>query len=680
MDPQPEYIQVLTPLKLEKALTYRVPAVLSGRTGVGVRVKVRVSGRLTDAVVTQTGVVPDIAPERIREIEGLAEGLERITPEEIRFWQFIADYYLCAAGEVFKCAYPSGKIRSEETAARTRERAEASREKMLEAARLRIEKLEAEVQAVRTRTEEALAKLGEKAIKTRKKLTANREARLERLETALSSARALYDNLQNSKKEEPKPSKKTEALKTEENDTVTQALASGKPVLLQGDAAGRQATYLRLVADTLSQGRTALMLVPEIALTEAFETGMKERFGARTLVFHSRETTVQRRKIADTLREGGPQLLIGTRSALFLPYRDLGLVIVDEEQDRSYKQDSPAPRYNARDCAVVLAGIHGAHAVLGSAAPSLESLYNCSARRYTGVRLPSLRKPSPAEHGRLKIIDTAAEQRKRGMKGSFSLKLIDQIRYTLDQGGPVYLIRLWGDLTPTLDETRALFPDAEVLPLTDAEERPESPESPSSPDGEPSPGRRIRVGTLTQTKRLSFAEGSLVALLQADPILGTQDFRADERAYQLLSRYREHCAAGTFLIQTARSAHPVFQDLLEGRDPAPELMEERKTFSYPPYSRIIDLRLDDSNPKRLALMGSLLSGELRRTLNPSPGLAGPVRIEGPYETGEAELTLRVILAKDRRFPERKKLLKETVDRFILERKYSGFIHLDVDPE
>ena len=668
MDPQPEYIQVLTPLKLEKALTYRVPAVLSGRTGVGVRVKVRVSGRLTDAVVTQTGVVPDIAPERIREIEGLAEGLERITPEEIRFWQFIADYYLCTAGEVFKCAYPSGKIRSEETAARTRERAEASREKMLEAARLRIEKLEAEVQAVRTRTEEALAKLGEKAVKTREKLIANREARLEKLETALSSARALYESLQNSKKEEPKPSKKTEALKTEENDTVTQALASGKPVLLQGDAAGRQATYLRLVADTLSQSRTALMLVPEIALTEAFETGMKERFGARTLVFHSRETTVQRRKIADTLREGGPQLLIGTRSALFLPYRDLGLVIVDEEQDRSYKQDSPAPRYNARDCAVVLAGIHGAQVVLGSAAPSLESLYNCSARRYTGVRLPSLRKPSPAEEARLKIIDTAAEQRKRGMKGLFSIKLTDEIRYTLDQGGPVYLIRLWGDLTPTLDETRALFPDAEVLPLNE------------SPDSEPNQGRCIRVGTLAQTKRLSFAEGSLVALLQADPILGTQDFRADERAYQLLSRYREHCAAGTFIIQTARSAHPVFQDLLEGRDPAPELMEERKTFSYPPYSRIIDLRLDDSNPKRLALMGSLLSGELRRTLNPSPGLAGPVRIEGPYETGEAELTLRVILAKDRRFPERKKLLKETVDRFILERKYNGFIHLDVDPE
>lgn len=443
---------------------------------------------------------------------------------------------------------------------------------------------------------------------------------------------------------------------------LLQALQAGKPVLLQGSGAARFDAYRDLIARTLSCGRTVLMLVPEVALTAAFEAAVPAQFGARTLIFHSRETTVQRRKIADALRSGGPQLLVGTRSALFLPFRDLGLLLVDEEQDRSYKQDSPAPRYNARDCAVVLAGIHGARIVLGSAAPSLESLHNVSVGRYTGVRLSDPAELQTAD-GRLRIIDTAAERRKRGMKGSFSIKLIDEIRRTLGQGGPVFLIRLWGDLGPTLEETRALFPDAEVLPLT-----------------EDAPASGIRVCTLAQTKRLSFAQGSLVALLQADPIFGARDFRADERAYQLLSRYRAHCAAGTFVIQTGRSGHPVFQDLLAARDPAPELLAERKEFAYPPFSRLIDLRLDDANPKRLALMASALERCLRDTLHPAAGPGGPVRLEGPFETGPDERTLRVILSKDRRLPERKQALKAAVDEFARERKYAGFIHLDVDPE
>ena len=669
------YVKVIVPVRLDRVLTYRVPESLAGRVGIGARVKVRLGSRLTDAVVCETDVTPDIEPGRIHDLAGLDEGLERITPEEIRLWQFISDYYLCTRGEVFKCAYPSGKIRSEETAARVKERAEASRRKMQEAARERIAKLEAEIEAVRSRTEEALARLTDKAVKTREKLIANRDARLSRLQEALSHARAAENATAGTVsafpeeisflRPESQGSPAAETLKP-----LTEALAKGKPVLLQGSAVERFETYRALVADTLAKGRTALMLVPEIALTEALEDALSEQFGEATLVFHSQETTARRRKIADALRAEGPHFLIGTRSALFLPFHDLDLILVDEEQDRSYKQDSPAPRYNARDCAVVLAGIHGARILLGSAAPSLESLYNCAARRYTGVRLSESRKPSPAQAERLRIIDTADERRKRGMKGQFSIKLMDEINYTLSQDRTVYLIRLWGDLAPTVEETRGLFPDASVLPLTEAMTEAETPAAQA----------RILVGTLAQTKRLPFAEGSLVALLQADPILGAQNFRADERAFQLLSRYREHCAAGTFVIQTARSGHPVFQDLLAGKDPAPELMEERRTFAYPPYSRIIDICLDDSNPKRLALMGRTLAGRLKTVLRPTAGLDSPVRIEGPYESADNRLTLRVILAKDRSFPERKKALKETVDAFITERKYTGFIHLDVDPE
>ena len=253
-----------------------------------------------------------------------------------------------------------------------------------------------------------------------------------------------------------------------------------------------------------------------------------------------------------------------------------------------------------------------------------------------------------------------------GMKGQFSIKLLEEIRYTLDQGSPVYLVRLWGDTAPCIEEAQNLFPGVRVAALHE--------------DEAPAADAPILVGTLAQTKRIRFAPGSLVALLQADPILGAQDFRADERAFQLFRRYLELCADGTFLIQTGRSAHPVFQDLLAGRDPWPALMEERKEFSYPPYSRIIDIEIHDPSPKRLSLMSTTLVGCLARALRPSPGLGAPVQLEGPFPKGEDGRTLRVILAKDRQFPEQKRVLKETVDAFTREKKYIGFIHLDVDPD
>jgi primosomal protein N' (replication factor Y) len=159
-----EYIQVIVPLKLDWCPTYRVPEKWHGSLQVGDRVKVRVGPRLTDAIVSRTGVSPDIDPARIHDIVAREEGLKRITPEEIRLWQFIADYYLCTLGEVFKCAYPSGKIRSEETAAKARERAETSRRKLMEAALQRISKLEAEIEDVKRRTEEALAKLTDRGV------------------------------------------------------------------------------------------------------------------------------------------------------------------------------------------------------------------------------------------------------------------------------------------------------------------------------------------------------------------------------------------------------------------------------------------------------------------------------------------------------------------------------------
>lgn len=423
------------------------------------------------------------------------------------------------------------------------------------------------------------------------------------------------------------------------------------PLLVKGSPASRYELYRSLAAGQLAEGRSVMLFVPEISLTGSLEARLREDFGERLLVFHSKETPVERRRISDRVREGGPLIIVGTRSAIFLPFRDLSLIIVDEEQDRSYKQESPAPRYNARDCASILARIHGASLVLGARYPSLESLYNCARGRFTLRELPQ---DQVRTSERLRIIDTVAEKRKRGMNGQFSIKLIEEIRDALEAGRKVYLIRLWGDLAPTIEETRALFPDVTV-----------------GQDDSP-----ITVSTLALTRNLVFEEGSLVAMLSADPIFGARDFRSDERALQLLGRYLDNCPNGRFIIQTGRSQHPLFQSLAEDRDPSPTLLEDRRAFGYPPYSRITDIIFRDPSPARSGKLSRELAASLGSLASSSNGL----RIEGPFPGAEAETVIRVLISRGPQLADAKRELERSVSAFESEKKYRGFIRIDVDPE
>lgn len=546
--------------------------------------------------------------------------------------------------------------------------------------------------------------------------------------------------------------------------SIKEAFRKRQPVLLKGvTGAGKTEIYIKLATDCLNAGKNVLYLVPEIALSRQLEYRLEKIFGTRLMTFHSGESIAQRRETASAVRQSQRTVLLGTRSALFLPHHDLGLIIVDEEHDSSYKQDSPAPRYNGRDTAVMLAGIHGCSILLGSATPSLESMHNCDTGKYALVTLDV--RYHASEDADIEIIDTIAERKKRGMKGSFSIKLIEHINEILSKGGQVMLFRARRSFSPAMqctscghipkcphcnaslswhksrrsgqeasgtaenaemmydgaaaggrlvchlcgysrpfsekcpecggelrglgagtqkveEEAAALFPGARIARLDSDTAR-------SASYGKETIrafGRGeidILIGTQMVTKGFDFPNLSLVAVLQADTLMSVQDFRADEKAAQLLEQFMGRCgrrgAKGLFVVQTSMPDHPVYS-IIRGRTTWSEgsLLNERKEFGFPPYTRLVNIVIRDTDEMRAARMGTKLAGLLE---SGTP----PYTVTGPYIPAVdkvADNHIRIIrlgLRKDRQLTAVKRHLMKMLSEFMQKEKYEAHIVIDVDP-
>ena len=365
------------------------------------------------------------------------------------------------------------------------------------------------------------------------------------------------------------------------------------------------------VRNCLSQGRDALILEPEAELGQNLEEPFAEAFGENLKLFGGSLSARDKRVLAQQIRgEHRPIVIIGQRSALFLPFTRLGLVVVDEEQDASYKQSEPAPRYNGRDLAVVLAQLHSAQLILGSACPSLESLYNSLSGKYLVLDLPQSATPAQVD-----IIDITAERRKNGMVGDFSRKAIDALR-KCPQDALVTVVRCFTSEEDTDAQLRELFPDR--WPPAESEQQ-------AGPGAIAESGQQAGPGVQIMTAyaaRRSAAISDLTLVMQADALFDRADFRADEKALQLLTLLKSRTRR--LIVQTSTSAHPVFAALQSSTshhvfaaaplsptaaDPAGPttaagaLLAERKQFGLPPYTRIIDLhsRKDGTLVQRLIL-------------------------------------------------------------------------------
>lgn len=478
------YIRTILPLKLGWAPTYSCTEAVE----VGARVSVEFAHRSYIGVVESISESTDIALSRILPILHIESDLPPVTAEELSLWKFISNYYLCTVGEVYKAAYPVQKIRSEQTAAS------------------RLAKLEASL----AKYDEALAKKHCERVSVR--LTAERDS----LSDEISSLRRA-------------------------ETAFPEKMPPEKPVLFSGAERYRQ--YLTLIARAVQDGRQVLVLTPEIAFCDRLEARLRSQFDGILYVVNSTRTLAEKRKAAACLRSGQAVIILGTRSAIFLPFRNLALVIIDEEQEYSYKQSEPAPRYNGRDTALMLACFHDAQVILGSSSPSLESIFNCHTGKYSLEVLPD--KPSSTC-----IIDIAAEHRKNGMIGPFSRKMILAARAA---GGPCVFIRGWERPEDLLASATQIFNSVD-----------------------------IKVMTLGEMKHQGVSDAALICVIQADALVCKDDFRSDERALQLVAMLEG--LAPRILIQTEVPSR------FSGIRSADDLLAERRQFGFPPYTRIVDVK------------------------------------------------------------------------------------------
>ncbi len=545
------YVQVLLPLKLEWTPWYCTEEAVR----VGQRVEVIFARKARTGVIVRISGQPDIDPSKVERLQNTDTGLPDITPNELRLWDFISNYYLCTPGEVFKAAYPASKLRSECIGVQIDRRAVQSRERMEAALQRKVDTLEQRLLS----KDEQLRSRAESGRKLKPELTERLKAERDALASQLEKAKKSLEIF-----------RAGNAPSSPANAPASQSAApapGGKPLLLRGPQ--RLAEYFRRCEECLAAGRDVLVLEPESELGLNIEEEFARHFspsgtpaGTRQLhaeastsgtilrIYNASTTPAEKRRIASELRgPHEPILLIGQRSALFLPYSSLGLIIVDEEQDASYKQAEPAPRYNGRDLAAVLASISGAGLILGSSCPSLETLLNVRSGKYDLLDLPD------AAPAKVEIIDINQERRKNGMVGDFSRKAIEAVRRKASDA-LITIVRCFRSEEQTAEQVRELFPERDPQILT------------------------------AYAARKSPKISDLTIVMQADALFDRDDFRADEKALQLLTMLKNRTRH--LIVQTGAGNHPVFA-ALSGSSPEDALLAERKQFGLPPFTRIIDI-------------------------------------------------------------------------------------------
>lgn len=523
------YIQVCLPLRLPWEPWY---STTDGGIHVGQRVAVHFARRAYTAVVISVGGSPDV--DRVFPIDYVETSMPDITDKELQLWRFVASYYMCTLGEVHKLAYPGGKRNSERITATELERAAKKEEKL----RLSLESKLAKLQTRLRSRQDALGKKHSEAVSER--LRNEAEALQEQIKAVRESLDALGVN-------KDAPSRRSRISFRE------------KPGLLLGTE--RTAVYIKEIRVCLNDGGQVLVLACENDYALNLHTALKKEFGDKVHLFTSETAAGERRRALNAARGEEACIIVGTRSSVFLPHSSLGLVIVDEEQDPSFKQREHPPLYNGRDTAAMLAKIHGARLLLGSACPSLESLHNCLTGKYELLRNDG----QMAAGGVTSIIDINEEKKKRGMVGAFSRKALELVR-RLPAAATISIIRCYIDEDEAESRARELLGDRSFRIFT------------------PAAARKTEI----------YSDLSLI--LNADVLFDRNDFRADEKALQVM--YAIACRCHSLVVQCSSSALPVYEVLRQLRmchgneftKPMLALLEERRSFKLPPYTKVVDVR------------------------------------------------------------------------------------------
>ena len=520
-------------------------------------------------------------------------------------------------------------------------------------------------------------------------------------------------------------------------------------VLLHGvTSSGKTEIYMELIDEMIKQNKKVLYLLPEIALTGQLVNRLKKRWGNKVGVYHSRYSDNERVEVWNSLlnpEKVNYSVIVGTRSALFLPFDSHGLIIVDEEHDGSYKQQDPSPRYNARDASIYLAHLTGAKVVLGSATPSVESYYNAISNKFGLVELQT--RFGGMEMPEIVVCDLKEETRRKMMKSIFSPYLLTSVEDALGKkeqvilfqnrrgfahfieckvcnhvpqcqrcdvsltyhkkadllrchycgfsmalpkvcpacGSPLIETRGFG--TEKIEEELAIFfPDANIARLDLDSTRAKNSHTEIISKFE----QReidILVGTQMVTKGLDFDNVSIVGILNADAGLYFPDFRSAERTYQLMAQVSGRAGRknkrGKVIIQTFNTGHPIIDQVVKNDFSGmyAAQIEERKNFSYPPFTRLIEITMSHRNEHDLDAMAPELASLLKKRFGENRVL-GP---EYPIVSRIQNMYIKNILLKierDKYSAKMKEMVYDSVNTFLKKGKdYSKMrIKIDVDPQ
>ena len=670
-------VDIILPLAIRDCYTYSVPDGLSIPQP-GTRVEVPLMRKEVNGIVLRehTEPIPEELITKIRPITQILDNAPVVPKEQLELWQWISDYYMCTLGEVMSAALPSG-------------------------------------------LDNRLTNPPKRARKT----IAPYNGPIEPLHDLSPAQQKSLDEIEG-------------------------FYASGKNItLLYGvTSSGKTDIYIHLIQSQLQQGKNVLYLVPEIALTTQLTTRLQTIFGDQLIVYHSRLTDAEREQRYKQISNfqssiSNNYVVIGPRSAIFLPIPNIGQIIVDEEHEPSYKQAEPAPRYHARAAAIMLGRIHRANVLLGSATPSMESYYLAQKgvyglvtlrERYGGVELPEIR-----------LIDLKRQYERKEMYDHFSDPLVEQIRQCLADNKQVILFQNRRGYAPQIqctrcgqpprcvqcdvpmtyhksanelrchycgyrmpvpavcpqcggelktigfgterieDEIARLFPEARVLRMDLDTTRNKS----AYQDIINAFSRHecdILVGTQMVTKGLHFDDVRLVAVLNADPLFNQPDFRAYERAFQMLEQVAGRAGRkgqkGEVWIQTFDPENKVLQ-FVQNHDFEAlynQQIQERKLFGYPPFHRVIRLQLRHHDAAQVERTVTQLQAYLKRIFDNRVSAVIVPSVERVQAYHIRELTLRIEAGAN--IVEAKRRLREAIEHIcsISSNKNTRII-IDVDP-
>ena len=818
-----KFVDVILPLPLQASFTYALPPEMDGQVQIGCRVVVSFGRKKF-----YTGIVRNVhylKPQEyeVKEVSAVLDEHPILVPLQFRFWEWLADYYLCTQGDVYKAALPSGLKLESETVVEYNPDFEAT-EPLSEREQKVLDLLAVEPEQTVTRLEKesglknilAVVKslLEKDALFVKEELKRTYKPKTEtrvRLTEAACNERRLhffFDELQRRAPKqldllmkyielsgclggrEVKEVSKAELLKRSgatpavfsglvdkgvfevyqqevgRLETVSQAVMSLNELnvhqqrafdeirasfrvknvcLLHGvTSSGKTEIYIHLIDEAVRQGKQVLYLLPEIALTTQITERLKRVFGSRLGIYHSKFPDAERVEVWQKQLSHEPyDIILGVRSSLFLPFQRLGLVIVDEEHENTYKQQDPAPRYHARNAAIILASMCGAKTLLGTATPSVESWYNATEggkyalvelkERYKEIQLPEI---IP--------VDIKELQRKKRMNGPFSPLLLQYVREALEQKEQVILFQNRRGFAPMIechtcgwvpkckncdvsltyhkglnqltchycgytqpvprqcpacegvdlrnrgfgtekieDDVKAIFPEARVARMDLDTTRTRTAYERIIHNFQQ--GRTdILIGTQMVSKGLDFDHVSVVGILNADTMMNYPDFRAYERAFQLMAQVAGRAGRknkrGRVVLQTKSIDHPIipqvmhndFEGMVVGQ------LAERQLFRYPPYYRLVYVYLKHRNEQLLDVMAQTMAAKLRAVFG--------ARVLGPDKPPVARIqTLfirKIVLKIETNAPmaRARQLLVQVQQEMVAEDRFKSLIvYYDVDP-